>query len=40
MSLCSCIMDDWKSEKVDTSGVDFNELESGFREKVSVFVVI
>ena len=30
----SCIKDEWKSEKVDSSGVDFTELESGYREKV------
>lgn len=35
---CSCIRDDWKGDKVDATGVDFNELEDGFREKVRVHV--
>ena len=30
----SCIKDDWKAEKVGATGVDFNELEDAFREKV------
>ena len=30
----SCIKDDWNSEKVDSTGVDFDELEDGFREEV------
>ena len=30
----SCIRDDWKGDKTDTTGVDFNEMEDTFREKV------
>ena len=30
----SCIREDWKGTKVDSTGVDFNQLEDAFREKV------
>ena len=35
----SCIKDDWKAEKVGATGVDFNELEDAFREKVCTMYI-
>ena len=34
----SCIREDWKGTKVDSTGVDFNQLEDAFREKVCTCV--